>query len=139
VLLRPGAVTREDIEQVTGAPLGNPMSPGGRPSSPGQLASHYAPGAAVRLDATEVLPGEALLAFGSPPLPHHGPCFNLSPSGDLREAAAKLFSALRELDRCGCATIAVMPIPGHGLGAAINDRLRRAAAPKGDTGVAMPQ
>jgi L-threonylcarbamoyladenylate synthase len=138
VLLRPGAVTLEEMELIIGSSLETPTARDGRPSSPGQLASHYAPGAAVRLNAATVLPGEALLAFGSTPPAHGGPCINLSPSGDLREAAARLFSALRELDRSGAGTIAVMPIPGHGLGAAINDRLWRAAAPKGDTSVAMP-
>ena len=132
VLLRPGAVTIEEIECVTGcAPaLAGALSDAGRPTAPGQLASHYAPQAAVRLHATSVAPGEALLAFGPSPPPHAGPMINLSPRGDLAEAAARLFSALRQLDATGARTLAVMAIPETGLGAAINDRLRRAAAPR---------
>ena len=132
VLLRPGAVTLEVIARVTGhvPVLAGVLPDAARPSAPGQFASHYAPRAAVRLLATNVAPGEALLAFGPGPLPHSGPMLNLSPSGDLREAAAKLFSALRQLDTCGAKGIAVMVIPEAGLGAAINDRLRRAAAPR---------
>jgi L-threonylcarbamoyladenylate synthase len=102
-----------------------------RPNAPGQLASHYAPDARVRLEATEVRDGEALLAFGADVPPAHGPVINLSPAGDLTEAAANLFAALRALDASGADTIAVMPIPHIGLGEAINDRLRRAAAPRG--------
>ena len=130
VLLRPGAVTAEEIARVTGCPALAAGEVGNRPLSPGQLASHYAPHAAVRLNATEVAPGEALLAFGPSPLPHSGPSINLSPRGDLREAAARLFSALRQLDATGARTLAVMPVPETGLGAAINDRLRRASAPR---------
>lgn len=130
MLLRPGAVPREPIEAVLGAPLATGAGEAARPASPGQLASHYAPNAALRLDATEVRPGEALLAFGAPVPSTSGPCLNLSPSRDLVEAAAGLFAALRALDRTGVKTIAVMPIPEHGLGEAINDRLRRAAAPR---------
>jgi L-threonylcarbamoyladenylate synthase len=97
------------------------------------LASHYAPGAAVRRDAREVKAGEALLAFGPIAVVGAGKAvaaLNLSPSGDLREAAANLFSMIQSLDSSGAATIAVAPIPDHGLGEAINDRLRRAAAPR---------
>ncbi|HEX2840000.1 L-threonylcarbamoyladenylate synthase [Hyphomicrobium sp.] len=131
VLLRPGAVPREEIEAVLGRPLGEgPASDDVHPTSPGQLASHYAPEAAMRLDATEVRPGEALLAFGAEVPTTDGPSLNLSPRGDLVEAAAGLFASLRALDRTGAKTIAVMPIPEHGLGEAINDRLRRAAAPR---------
>jgi L-threonylcarbamoyladenylate synthase len=91
------------------------------------LARHYAPKAKLRLEARDVRQGEALLAFG-PALPEHsGPIVNLSPSGDLVEAAANLFAALRALDSSGAATIAVMPIPNESLGEAINDRLRRGA------------
>ena len=134
VLLRPGAVTAEEIARVTGgAPvLAVALADASRPQAPGQLASHYAPRAAVRLNATHVAPGEALLAFGAGLPPHNWPMLNLSPSGDLREAAARLFSAFRQLDASGAPTIAVMPVPEVGLGAAINDRLRRAAAPRGD-------
>ena len=127
-LLRPGAVPRAAIEGVLGAPL--TASSDGSPRAPGMLASHYAPGAPVRLDAARVEPGEALLAFGPHALAAPGPVFNLSPTGDLAEAAARLYSALRDLDRKDISTIAVMPIPATGIGAAINDRLRRAAAPR---------
>jgi L-threonylcarbamoyladenylate synthase len=128
VLLRAGGVTRETIEAVLGARLAlHTDAAAARPSSPGQLASHYAPRAAVRLNATNVRAGEALLAFGSAVPPHDGPMVNLSPTGDLIEAAANLFAALRELDASGAPTIAVMPVPAEGLGEAINDRLRRAA------------
>lgn len=130
-LLRPGAVPRAAIEDVLGHALAEgPGSDVAHPTSPGQLASHYAPNAALRLDARNVLPGEALLAFGAAVPTTAGPLLNLSVSGDLVEAAAGLFAALRDLDRTGVTTIAVMPIPAHGLGEAINDRLRRAAAPR---------
>jgi len=106
---------------------------GEAPLAPGMLASHYAPRATLRLDVAEVQPGEALLAFGPAALPgaaRAATTLNLSPAGDLIEAAANLFSHLRELDRAGIARIAVMPIPRDGLGEAINDRLARAAAPR---------
>ncbi|MFN3744813.1 MAG: L-threonylcarbamoyladenylate synthase [Hyphomicrobiaceae bacterium] len=127
VLLRAGGVTRAAVEAVLGAPLALHKEEAGRPTSPGQLASHYAPRAAVRLNATSVRAGEALLAFGPAVPPHDGPMVNLSPTGDLVEAAANLFAALRELDASGAPTIAVMRVPVQGLGEAINDRLRRAA------------
>jgi len=127
VLLRPGAVPAEAIEEVMGVPLLRSAGEAGRPTSPGQLAAHYAPRAAVRLDASAPRTGEALIAFGPDVPAHDGPCFNLSVEGDLIEAAANLFAALRMLDDLGVAAIAVMPIPMHGLGEAINDRLRRAA------------
>ena len=128
-LLRPGGVAAEDIEAVIGMPLVRANA--GKVEAPGMLASHYAPAAAVRLDAQALRPGEALLSFGrfaisGSPVASR----NLSPSGDLREAASNLFSFLAELDRSGASTIAVAPIPEHGLGEAINDRLRRAAAPR---------
>ncbi len=130
VLLRPGAVTAETIEAVLGSPLRRPPATAKTPSSPGQLASHYAPRARLRLDATHANADEALLAFG-PNVPEGAArTINLSPTGDLIEAAANLFAALRALDEERVATIAVMPIPDHGLGEAINDRLRRAAAPR---------
>lgn len=130
-LLRPGAVTRGALQAVLMGPLAeDPVADPAAPNSPGQLASHYAPNAALRLDATDVAPGEALLAFGANAPPTDGPLINLSESGDLAEAAAGLFAALRSLDSTGAATIAVMPIPEHGLGEAIRDRLRRAAAPR---------
>ncbi len=130
VLLRPGAVTADAIEAVLGEPLLRSRSDDRRPRSPGQLASHYAPATPLRLDAASAQPGEALLAFGTAPA-HDGPEINLSPTGDLFEAAANLFAALRTLDASGASGIAVMPIPDTGLGEAINDRLRRAAAPRG--------
>ncbi|HZA01360.1 MAG TPA: Sua5 family C-terminal domain-containing protein, partial [Hyphomicrobiaceae bacterium] len=128
LMLRPGATTAEAIEVVLGEAIERGLEGGSRPLSPGQLEKHYAPRARLRLEATEVQPGEALLAFGRNTLPTRGPCFNLSPAGDLIEAAANLFSALRKLDAIGAPTIAVMPIPETGLGQAINDRLHRAAA-----------
>ena len=128
-LLRPGAITRSEIEAVLGMALGE-AADAERPTSPGQLASHYAPRASLRLDATEIRDGEALLAFGAEIPVHKGPCINLSRKGNLREAASKLFAALRELDASGAPNIAVMPIPKQGLGEAINDRLKRAAAPR---------
>lgn len=132
-LLRAGAIPRGDIERILGKPLAAPSAANGRPDAPGMLASHYAPAAAVRLNAAEVQPGEALLAFG-PVLPEGAgkaaAVVNLSETGNLAEAAARFFSALRDLDK-EARTIAVMPIPDQGLGEAINDRLRRAAAPRG--------
>jgi L-threonylcarbamoyladenylate synthase len=125
-LLRPGAVPREAIELVLGRPLAT-VTPSERPASPGQLATHYAPEAKLRLNATGAKPGEALLAFGANIPAGARLTINLSSSGDLEEAAAGLFAALRKLDQAGAETIAVMPIPEHGLGEAINDRLRRAA------------
>jgi L-threonylcarbamoyladenylate synthase len=134
LLLRPGAVTEEEIEAVIG-PLGH-AGKDGRPRGPGMLASHYAPDLPLRLDATELRAGEALLAFGPRPLAGAVLSMNLSAAGDLDEAAAQLFAALRRLDRDGRGQgligIAVMPVPERGLGRAINDRLRRAAAPRPD-------
>jgi L-threonylcarbamoyladenylate synthase len=129
-LLRPGAVPADVIETVLGQNLSRPASDSTRPASPGQLESHYAPNARLRLDASDAREGEALLAFGPDAPKTSGQAINLSPSGDLIEAAANLFAALRALDRSGAAAIAVMPIPEEGLGEAINDRLRRAAAPR---------
>ena len=134
-LLRPGAVTRDEIGRVTMLPVDVHLDEDAVPTAPGQLRSHYAPRARVRLDATAAAPGEALLAFG-PDVPRHcGPMFNLSARGELREAAVNLFAAVRTLDAAlskagNAGTIAVMPIPDEGLGEAINDRLRRAAAPR---------
>mgnify|MGYP000917477926 FL=1 len=123
VLLRPGAIARSAIEAVVG-PL---AAADDAIRSPGQLESHYAPRAALRLNAREKEPSEILLGFGSSP----GAELNLSPDGDLKEAASNLFAMLHELDRQG-PRIAVAPIPETGLGEAINDRLRRAAAPRTD-------
>jgi L-threonylcarbamoyladenylate synthase len=126
VILRPGAIPRDHIEAAIG-PLVQRQSR--TVSAPGILASHYAPRARLRLNATDIAPGEALLAFGETTLTAGVIC-NLSPSGELRAAAANLFGMLRRLDDTGADTIAVMPIPDAGLGEAINDRLRRAAAPR---------
>jgi L-threonylcarbamoyladenylate synthase len=123
VLLRPGAISRGDIENVVGR-LGN--SANARVRSPGQLASHYAPRAALRLNADSVRPGEALLAFGAKIPRGATVTVNLSEVGDIREAAVNLFAHLHSLDATGL-PIAVMPIPHDGLGEAINDRLARAA------------
>jgi len=106
-----------------------------QPLAPGMLSSHYAPRTRVRLNAVDVEPGEALLAFGPPPATDGAAAvMNLSARGDLNEAAANLFGYLRALDARQAASIAVMPIPNEGLGEAINDRLRRAAAGRGDLG-----
>jgi len=131
VLLRPGGIAREAIERVLGQPLAVSSHDDG-PVAPGMLASHYAPKALLRLEAETAEPGEALLAFGPAP-DASGAILNLSPSGDLIEAAANLFSHLRTLDASGTKRIAVMKIPRQGLGDAINDRLRRAAAPRQGT------
>jgi L-threonylcarbamoyladenylate synthase len=125
-LLRPGALPREAIELVLGGSLTTAKA-NHRGASPGQLATHYAPNTQLRLGATSVGASEALLAFG-PDVPGGARLtINLSASGNLDEAAARLFGALRELDQAGAKAIAVMPIPAHGLGEAINDRLQRAA------------
>ncbi len=123
-LLRPGAISRDRLEALLG-----PMEAAekNKISAPGQLSSHYAPRAGLRLEAEEAEPGEVLLGFGPAAPPD---CMNLSPSGDTVEAAANLYRSLRELDASGAHTIAVMPVPDKGLGEAINDRLRRAAAPR---------
>jgi L-threonylcarbamoyladenylate synthase len=125
-LLRPGAVPREAIERVLGAPLAA-ANPAARAASPGQLPAHYAPLTPLRLDALALRDEEALLAFGADVPAGAVAIVNLSQSGNLEEAASRLFAALRELDQAGAAAIAVMPIPATGLGEAINDRLRRAA------------
>jgi L-threonylcarbamoyladenylate synthase len=128
-LLRPGGLPRVAIERVLGFSLATAAPPAAAaPLAPGMLASHYAPKATLRLNAREVRPGEALLAFG-PDAPPAATALNLSAAGDLIEAAANLFSHLRALDAVG-EPIAVMPIPEEGLGEAINDRLARAAAPR---------
>lgn len=121
-LLRPGSVTRAEIEALIG-PLVEAEADAAR--SPGRLARHYAPNAPLRLDAAAPRPGEAYLAFG--PAPPHTPVFELSRAGDLREAATRLFSLLRAADALSPTAIAVAPMPSEGLGEAINDRLRRAA------------
>ncbi len=159
-LLRPGAIPRAAVERLLGCAVAVAATAGDvrgsqagsdvasdagreqngpaaqdvmRPAAPGMLASHYAPRAAVRMNAVSVAPGEALLAFGPALPPGAGQAcavLNLSGRGDLVEAAASLFSHLRVLDSAGAAAIAVMPVPDEGLGEAINDRLRHAAAPR---------
>lgn len=132
-LLRPGAVTREVLADVAGMEIehaSGPAKAAAPRSSPGQLESHYAPAKPVIMNVGKPVKGQALLAFGPMPQPHDGPSFNLSPSGDLIEAAANLFRGLRELDDADAETIAAMPIPLTGLGLAINDRLKRASAPR---------
>jgi len=139
MLLRLGALPRAEIERVAALALPAPSEPAAvdseeLPLAPGQLVSHYAPRARLRLNARRVEAGEVLLALG-PTLvegsEHAARVLNLSPRGDLIEAAANLFSHLRALDGCGAAVIAVMPVPHTALGEAINDRLKRAAAPRG--------
>ena len=126
-LLRPGGLPVEAVEAALGGPLQPPPANSDtRPTSPGQLVSHYAPRARLRLNAASARPGEALLGFG----PVAGAAETLSMNGDLAEATANLFAALHRLDATGTPAIAVSPIPDHGLGRAINDRLRRAAAPR---------
>jgi L-threonylcarbamoyladenylate synthase len=129
-LLRPGAIAAEAIASCLRRPVQRAEQDANRPQAPGGLLSHYAPRARVRFDASGAKPGEALLAFGPGPRPAHEPTINLSPRGDLVEAAANLYAALRRLDATGAGMIAVEPIPNHGLGEAINDRLARAAAPR---------
>jgi L-threonylcarbamoyladenylate synthase len=137
-LLRPGGVAEEDIEALIG-PLARPAATNGggcqdgARKSPGMLDRHYAPDLPLRLEATEARPGEALLAFG-PDAPEDAPedTMNLSPTGDLEEAAANLFAMIRTLDGPPFTAIAVMPVPDTGLGRAVNDRLRRAAQAGGD-------
>lgn len=140
-LLRPGGVPVEAIESLIG-PLARPGDEAGDAArlSPGRIARHYAPRTPLRLDATEIRPGEVVLAFGAdlPPGAEKAPrVLNLSLAGDTTEAAANLFAMLHTLDAQGASCIAAMPVPETGLGAAINDRLRRAAHP-GDSGGDTP-
>ena len=131
-ILRPGAVTLEDLSEALGQDIVYGAGNGEAPKSPGMLLKHYAPNTPVRLNAVDVQEGEALLAFGSDKFmvardfPDEMKR-NLSETQDLHEAAANLFAMLKELDGCGASAIAVMGIPQNGLGAAINDRLSRAA------------
>jgi L-threonylcarbamoyladenylate synthase len=130
VLLRPGGVPRERIERVLGRPLALTTIIDDAPLAPGMLSSHYAPKAKLRLNVDRPRAKEALLAFGPNAPTANGMTLNLSPRGDLAEAAVNLFSHLRALDASGAASIAVMKVPQKGLGEAINDRLERAAATK---------
>lgn len=139
VIVRAGAITAEDIAAVIGLDVSYDLGDKAAPSSPGQLLKHYAPGIPLRMNAIDLEPGEALLAFGSDrfmgirgggaaaSLPDDMR-LNLSEGRDLHEAAANLFRMMRALDKPGCKGIAVMAIPDQGVGIAINDRLRRAAA-----------
>jgi L-threonylcarbamoyladenylate synthase len=127
LLLRPGGMPRAALEALIG-PLSAP-APGASPQAPGGSRRHYAPGLPLRLNVTSLKGGEALLGFGPKILQGAAAVLNLSERGDLVEAAANLFAHMRALDRPGFSAIAVMPIPEEGLGEAINDRLRRAAAP----------
>jgi L-threonylcarbamoyladenylate synthase len=134
MLLRPGGLPRGEIERVLGHALLQPPddadNDSGQPLAPGMLVSHYAPRTPVRLNAESIEAGEALLAFGPAGVPGTDSAtvvMNLSARGDLDEAAANLFGYLRSLDTRAARAIAVMPVPHHGLGEAINDRLRRAA------------
>lgn len=121
-LLRPGGVTPDDLAEILG--YRPEVYAGDAITAPGQLGSHYAPTVSVRLNARDAQPGESLLGFGAMDADE-----NLSPSGDLAEAAARLFAMLHHLEKLG-RPIAVAPIPDRGMGLAINDRLRRAAAPR---------
>lgn len=125
-LARAGGVPATDLAACLGAPLAA-ITQAGPVTAPGQLASHYAPLGRVRLNASAPEPGETFLGFGP-----GAATLNLSPAGDLTEAAANLFAHLHRLDAMGARAIAIAPIPDHGLGQAINDRLRRAAAPRPD-------
>ncbi len=133
-LLRPGGLDVKAIEDLTGKKVTRPETAGAIIEAPGMLASHYAPSAGVRLNAKDVRPGEALIRFGGGVLPGEAEAtlvLDLSPIGDLREAAANLFAFMKQADASGAATIAFGPIPMEGLGEAINDRIERAAAPRG--------
>lgn len=132
-LLRPGGLVADEIEALIGQSLIRPDKPSAAIEAPGMMASHYAPSAAVRLNATSVKASEALLTFGNNAIAGADAAvavLNLSHAGDLAQAAQHLFKYLKELDSMKVTTIAVAPIPLHGLGEAINDRLTRAAAPR---------
>ncbi|MSP20123.1 MAG: threonylcarbamoyl-AMP synthase [Alphaproteobacteria bacterium] len=127
-ILRPGGIAAGEIERVLGKPVRTGPDKPVRVQAPGQMLSHYAPRAGVRLNATSAGANEGVLTFGTAQIDGARMAVNLSAKGDLGEAAANLYAALRVLDDAGVATIAVVPIPEDGIGAAINDRLRRAAA-----------
>lgn len=133
-LLRPGGLDLAAVERLTGRPVIRNEKAGAAIEAPGMLASHYAPDAPVRLEARDVRPGEVLIRFGGAALPGEKDAalvLDLSPAGDLAEAAANLFGYMKRADALGAASIAFSPIPAVGLGEAINDRLQRAAAPRG--------
>lgn len=132
-LLRPGGLAVSDIEALTGRTVLRAATAGAAIEAPGMLASHYAPGAHVRLNATSVAEGEAVIRFGGVSLRNEDLAaivLDLSPAGSLREAAANLFDYMKQADASGVQTIAFGPIPGEGLGEAIIDRIERAAAPR---------
>ena len=132
-LLRPGGLDAAEIERVIGRPVTRNDKAGATIVAPGMLASHYAPDAPVRLDARDVKPGEVLIRFGGKALAGEAEAalvLDLSPAGDLAEAAANLFGYMKKADAVGARSIAFSPIPATGLGEAINDRLQRAAAPR---------
>ncbi|WP_047032584.1 L-threonylcarbamoyladenylate synthase [Hoeflea sp. IMCC20628] len=133
-LLRPGGIAAKDIEDIAGMAVERPVQQSGNMViAPGMLASHYAPDSALRLNASAVRPGEAVIRFGGAQIPGEEEAsvvMDLSPTGDLREAAANLFDFIKRADAAGVVGIAVAPVPMHGLGEAINDRLSRAAAPR---------
>ncbi|QRM54531.1 L-threonylcarbamoyladenylate synthase [Sinorhizobium sp. BG8] len=132
-MLRPGGLDIADAERIAGQKVLRPETAGAAIEAPGMLASHYAPRAGVRLMAKDVRPGEALIRFGGKPLPGEEQAaivLDLSPSGNLREAAANLFGYMQKADASGATAIAFAPVPMDGLGEAINDRLQRAAAPR---------
>jgi len=128
-ILRPGGIARAEIERVLGRTVEAAQAEAAI-TAPGMLASHYAPNARLRLDALSVETDEAVLDFGGRFADVQTASFDLSPSGDLAEAASNLFAFLRALDATGAQVIAVAPIPHEGLGEAIRDRLQRAAAPR---------
>lgn len=125
VILRPGSITRDDLQALI--PIGKVADKTSQPKSPGQLGQHYAPKQPIRLNATKVESYEALLSFGPTRIGSAAKCLNLSPEGNLEEAASNLYQMLHELDHPQFSRIAVAPIPAIGVGVAINDRLRRAA------------
>ncbi|MGD9477260.1 L-threonylcarbamoyladenylate synthase [Shinella sp. G-2] len=132
-LLRPGGLDAAEIERITGRPVIRKEA-GAAIEAPGMLASHYAPDAPVRLGASDVRPGEVLIRFGGKALPGEAEAalvLDLSPAGDLAEAATNLFGYMKQADATGASSIAFSQIPMTGLGEAINDRLQRAAAPRG--------
>lgn len=132
-LLRHGGIPQIELEEFLGEPLSCDISHGEFPLSPGQLTHHYAPKQRVRLNAVAAGQYESLLAFGPRTPQNSNYCLNLSPTGDLKEAAANLFAMMHELDKLNYQGIAVMKIPESGLGVAINDRLRRAATQPNET------
>ena len=132
-LLRPGGLAAADIEQLIGMPLSRRADSSAAIEAPGMLRSHYAPTSRMRINAVKADPGDAVITFAGTSLGGQDDAamvLDLSPSGDLREAAANLFAFVMRADAATTAQICVAPIPRDGLGEAINDRLERAAAPR---------